>query len=73
MASNIGGLPEIICESQPEMLFRAGDVSDISRAIVQAWSKRESIHKLGQEARLRYEGRYTLEAHVSEYLKLLTN
>ena len=66
-----GGLPEILTPESGSMLFEAGNVQELSRLLVALWGDRELLRTKGKMARKAYEERFSPEAHVTEYLRIL--
>ena len=73
LASNIGGLPEIVGPESGSSVFRAGDVDELARQIVLAWNTRESFGELSKMARKVYETRFKPDIHVTGYLDLIND
>lgn len=68
VASNLGGLPEIVSHLDPQLVFSWKREGDFARAISYCLSNN---NRLGQKARQVYLERYTAESYVSSYLALL--
>jgi len=68
IGSDIGGLPEILDQKMGSLMFRAGNVHDLSDKIVSIWEDRHNLAKRRKMARQQYEERFRPEIHVSEYL-----
>jgi glycosyltransferase involved in cell wall biosynthesis len=66
-----GGLPEILTPESGSMLFEAGNVQELSRLLVALWGDRELLRTNGKMARKAYEERFSPEAHVTEYMRIL--
>jgi len=73
LASNVGGLPEIIDESVGG-LFEAGSPEDLARAVIEA-IEGENLAELGRAARARVKERWSndrlAERHLEIYADLL--
>lgn len=50
IASNIGGIPEIIKENETGLMFKPGDIDDFSKQVKKLWSNRNLIEKMGKSA-----------------------
>ncbi|MBU1915324.1 MAG: glycosyltransferase family 4 protein, partial [Candidatus Thermoplasmatota archaeon] len=66
-----GGLPEILTPESGSMLFEAGNVQELSKSLVALWGDRELLRTKGKMARKTYEERFSPEAHVTEYMRIL--
>lgn len=71
LASNIGGLPEIIGPESGSSVFRAGDVDELARQIESVWNTRESFGERSKMARKVYETRFKPDVHLAGYLELI--
>ena len=71
IASDIGGLPEIVTKEAGSSLFAPGDTGQLARLISEAWTDRKDIRSRRLMARAEYERRFRPEVHVSEYMKLI--
>ena len=59
LASDIGGLPEIVSSGKTGLLFRAGDSDHLVQIAMRAWNNFEATGALGRAARADYLARYT--------------
>ena len=71
IASNQGGLPETLGNDSGSVMFKAGDVDELSALIVSHWKRRSEIGKLGIMARNAYENRFSPDTHISLYLNMI--
>ena len=71
LASNMGGLPEILTPDTGSMTFTGGDSRDLERELVKAWNHRDEIAASGRKARAEYERRYTPKVHMKGYAKII--
>lgn len=69
VASNVGGLPEIVSHLDTQLVFSWEHEGDFARAINYCLSNNTS---LGQKARQVYLEHYTPKSYLSSYLTLLT-
>jgi glycosyltransferase involved in cell wall biosynthesis len=69
LASNLGGLPEIVSRLDTQLVFSWEREGDFARAISHCLSNN---NQLRQKARRAYLEHFTAESYVSSYLKLLT-
>jgi len=72
IASDIGGLPEIVGPDSGSVLFPMGDVDRLARLLVDAWLTRDSLNARRRMARKTYETRFSPDAHLSHYLKTIS-
>lgn len=59
LASRIGSLAEIIEVGNTGLLFEPGDAASIVKTILRGWSEKELLMRMGGNARVRYEQRYS--------------
>ena len=69
VASNLGGLPEIVSRLDNQLVFSWEREGDLSRAIGYCLSNNKQLR---QKARRVYLEHFTVESYVSSYLTLLT-
>jgi len=69
IASAIGGIREVIQDGYNGLLFKPGDVEDLTRTLKRALSDTELLRKLGKNARESAQ-RYNLESHIESLLKV---
>src|SRR4029077_5781262 len=62
IAASIGSLPELVRDGETGLLFRAGDIGDLRRAVTWAMSHRADLRRMGERARALYEERFTPDA-----------
>ena len=70
IASNLGAMSELVEDGRTGLLFRPGDSTDLAEKIAWAWNHPEIMEKLGRNARLTYEQKYTAEKNYSELMKI---
>ena len=68
IASNLGAMQEIVNDGETGLLFRPGDPEDLADKVAWAWSHAHDMERLGRNARLAYEAKYTAEKN---YLALM--
>jgi glycosyltransferase involved in cell wall biosynthesis len=61
VGSNIGFLPEIIKNGETGLLFNSGDPTDLASKVEWLWNHPEESARMGSNARLEYEKKYTPE------------
>ncbi len=73
LASDIGGLPEIVGPDAGSALFPPGNTEALARLISGIWEKRDDFGASKRKARRAYEERYTPDLHVREYLRIVSD
>jgi glycosyltransferase involved in cell wall biosynthesis len=73
LASDIGGLPEIVGPDSGSLLFPMGDVDRLAKLIVDAWLTRDSLNDRRRMARKTYETRFSPDIHLSQYLRTISD
>ncbi len=68
VASNVGGLREIVVESETGLLVPPGDAVSLGRAMTHLAASPQERRELGAAARSRYEELFTVEAMVSRWV-----
>jgi len=68
IASNLGGISEIIVDGRTGLLFKPKDPCDLAHKAAYLWSHPEHGSALGREARLVYEARFTPEKNYEQLL-----
>ncbi|MDX2064244.1 MAG: glycosyltransferase family 4 protein [Fimbriimonadaceae bacterium] len=61
IASNVGGLPEIVTEGETGMLFAKGNPEDLARALLEARESGERRRELAERGRELHRAEYTVE------------
>ncbi len=78
IASNVGGIPELVVDGEHALLVGVGNIEDLSQAILHVAGDVDLAHRLGQQARARVEANFSLvkqaqataEAYVKAYNKI---
>jgi glycosyltransferase involved in cell wall biosynthesis len=65
IASNLGGLPEMVEEGETGLLFPAGDATALARCMARLWHDPESAAAMGAAGRRRVEREFSADAHYS--------
>jgi len=73
VASDIGGLPEMVSPDAGSATFKAGDANQLAELLLQLWQDRSNLEDKRRMARSAYESRFTSEIHVTEYLRMIAN
>jgi len=72
IASNLGGLPEMINDGKNGLLFNSGDIKDLKEKIDSLYHNPCAIRSMGLAARLFVEKNFTPEKHYEELMKIYT-
>jgi glycosyltransferase involved in cell wall biosynthesis len=70
IASNIGGIPEIVKDGYNGLLFEPGNVNDLSEKINKLWNNPLLCKKLGVNARKYVEKYYNPEDHYNKLMRI---
>jgi N-acetyl-alpha-D-glucosaminyl L-malate synthase BshA len=70
VASEVGGVPEVVAQGETGLLFARGDVGGMVAASVRILSQPELGHRLGRNGRRRVLERFTPEVVVPRYRDL---
>lgn len=62
IAASIGSLPDLVRDGENGLLFQAGDIGDLRRAVTWATAHPAELRRMGAQARADYEARFTPEA-----------
>ncbi|MFW0884007.1 glycosyltransferase family 4 protein [Candidatus Acidulodesulfobacterium sp. H_13] len=77
VASNVGGIPEVIKNNETGFLFEAGNCNELANKIIFCIDKRELIKRIGlnchNEVILKFDAKEIASRTASVYLNLLTN
>ena len=73
VATNVGGLPEIIDNNVTGILVPPGDANSLSRAIVALMNNDELRKKMGVAGRLNVENKFSLENNVRKTEEIYLN
>jgi len=69
IGSAIGGIPEVVEDGYNGLLFKPGDVDDLSRTLKRVLSDIELLKRLGENARKSVQ-KYKLDTHIESILKV---
>jgi glycosyltransferase involved in cell wall biosynthesis len=72
LASDVGGLPEIVGPESGSVLFKMGDVEALGRLLIDTWNSRDALGERRRKARTTYETRFRPDVHVAQYLSLVS-
>lgn len=70
IASRIGAFAELIKEGETGLLFNAGDSHDLARKIAYAYDHVDEMVRMGQQARIEYEKKYTSAQNYRQLLAI---
>ncbi|MBZ4664698.1 MAG: glycosyl transferase, group 1 family [Caloramator sp.] len=70
IASNVGGIPEVIQDNKTGLLFSPGDVVDLVESISSIYKDREKLEKLGKQAYQYMREEYNITSMIEAYEKL---
>lgn len=73
IASDIGGLPEIVRNVKGSMSFRPGDAVSLAERLVTFWDNSDTLNEKSSAAREAYVSRYTPDTHIKNYLEALSH
>jgi glycosyltransferase involved in cell wall biosynthesis/ubiquinone/menaquinone biosynthesis C-methylase UbiE len=72
IASNVGGIPELVVDGVTGYLTLAGSAQHLGETILSAILDLEQLNTMGQQSRKRIEKDYRLEVQAKRYLDLYT-
>lgn len=70
IASDIGAMKEFVDNGRTGLHFRAGDSPHLAKKVIWAWLHREETERMGRQARLEYETKYTAENSYQALMEL---
>lgn len=70
IASNIGGLPEMISDGVDGYLFDAGNINDLAIKIKELYGDTDKIIKMGERARYKVETKYAPQLYYEKTMVL---
>ena len=69
IGANIGAIPELVDDGINGLLFKSGDVDDLTRKIDYLFNNKDKILKMGQAARKKVLENYNPEIHYEKILQ----
>jgi len=68
VSSRVGGIPEVINKDSNGLLIEVGNIDEISQCIIDLFKNTETLHRIGEEARLSYVDNFNISniAHKIE-------
>ncbi len=70
IASELGSLAEIVSTGRTGLHFAPGDATELARAVEWAWSHTEHVQRMGHQARLEFECKYTAERNYRSLMRI---
>jgi glycosyltransferase involved in cell wall biosynthesis len=70
IASNIGGIPELICDDHNGLLFESGDAQDLSAKIAELIKDVQRRERIGKQNLEEYKKKYDKGRIIKEYIAL---
>jgi len=70
IATQIGGIPEVVADGKTGILFPKGDVDTLTKAVNYLISNPETRRRMGSLGRRIVEEKFNLNRHVEEFLDL---
>ena len=67
VATRVGGTPEIVADGETGKLFESNDLPAFTRAIQELLQAPDALSKMSQQARRRFEKRFSAEQMVQQY------
>jgi len=73
VAANKGGLNDLIIDNVNGLLFKAGDTVDLSEKIMNLLNDKSLISKMGHQARIILENKYSPDRYYRDTISVFTN
>jgi len=73
VASNMGGLNDLVIDNENGFLFKAGNVTNLSQTINNLLKKKNLIRKMGNNAKQILETKYNPERYYTDTMNVFTN
>jgi glycosyltransferase involved in cell wall biosynthesis len=73
LASNIGGIPELVADGEVGRLFTPGNVDELTGRAREMWDNREQLKTMGIRARELIERRFNQKRRISDLLSIYNN
>jgi glycosyltransferase involved in cell wall biosynthesis len=70
VASNIGGIPEMVRDGETGFLVEPGDPARMAERMADLAGDRELVEKLGRNARSRVENEFSADIHYDKLMAL---
>ena len=66
VVSNVGGIPEVVCDGQEGLMIEPGDIDELCRALKQLIESVECRQRMGAAARHRMATHHTVEIYLRQ-------
>lgn len=70
VVSNVGGIPEVVCNGQEGLMIKPGDIDELCRALKQLIESVECRQRMGAAARRRMTAHHTVEIYLRQLQEL---
>jgi len=70
VVSNVGGIPEVVCDGQEGLMIKPGDIDELCRTLKQLIESVECRQRMGAAARHRMAARHTVESYLGQLQEL---
>lgn len=70
IASYLGAMAEVIEDDRTGLFFSPGDPHDLANKVEWLWSRPKEAERMGQEARARFEAKYTAEQNYRMLMEI---
>jgi glycosyltransferase involved in cell wall biosynthesis len=70
VVSNVGGIPEVVCDGQEGLMIKPGDIDGLCRALKQLIESVECRQRMGAAARHRMAAHHTVEIYLRQLQEL---
>ncbi len=70
VVSNVGGIPEVVCDGQEGLMIKPGDIDELCRALKQLIESLECRQRMGAAARHRMAAHHTVEIYLRQLQEL---
>ena len=71
IASNVGGIPDLIQDGQNGFLFEVGNSDELSEKLRALLSNREMAIEMGKKGRELIQGKFSNEKYIANYLEMI--
>ena len=73
VATNIGGLPETVCDQVTGFIVEATDTADMTEKVKLILSDQELAENMGKAARIRYQSEYNYDHFIEKLNRIYSN
>ena len=71
LGTSLGGLPEMLSPESGSIIVEPGNPRAIGDTLAMLWDDRKYLHRRGQMARKTYDERFSPQAHITAYMKII--